>query len=83
MFRIVNAHGIYTQIRLQYKFDLNVSHLFLWVLDIFCEYVVIFQRPVALETWNYGCQIFRVKFRYSEKTTRFEKIFHLKFDATQ
>ena len=50
MFRIVNAHGIYTQIRLQYKFDLNVSHLFLWVLDIFCEYVVIFQRPVALET---------------------------------
>ena len=33
-----------------------------WVLDIFCEYVAIFQRPgTALEIWNYECQIFRVK----------------------
>ena len=25
----------------------------------------------------------KLKFRYSEKATKFEKIFHLKFDATQ
>ena len=26
---------------------------------------------------------FQIKFGYSEKATKFEKIFHLKFDATQ
>ena len=25
----------------------------------------------------------RLKFRYSEKSTKFEKIFHLKFDVTE
>ena len=27
--------------------------------------------------------LFGIKFGYSEKATKFEKIFHLKFDATQ
>ena len=26
---------------------------------------------------------YKIKFRYSEKATKFEKIFHLKFDATK
>ena len=29
------------------------------------------------------CSPTDVKFGYSEKATKFEKIFHLKFDATQ
>ena len=28
-------------------------------------------------------EFFKVKFGYSEKAPKFEKIFHLKFDATQ
>ena len=32
---------------------------------------------------KYVTLIAMVKFRYSEKATRFEKIFHLKFDVTQ
>ena len=35
------------------------------------------EQPVQVKAPN------KLKFGYSEKATQFEKIFHLKFDATQ
>ena len=41
------------------------------------EFLPMKRRQNSEVGWNY------VKFGYSEKATKFEKIFHLKFDVTQ
>ena len=43
----------------------------------------IAKKTVRREGFFFACVLFSVKFGYSEKATKFKKIFHLKFDATQ
>ena len=51
-----------------------------WITLILKQFVT----EMTSNFWQH-CAIsaFEIKFGYSEKATKFEKIFHLKFDATQ
>ena len=48
----------------------------------FLKYCCILKKLCDL-TKNFGADIDTIKFGYSEKATKFEKIFHLKFDLTE
>ena len=50
--------------------------------NIWTKYFWYLQNLFEKGMYN-GIQTFSLKFGYSEKATKFEKIFHLKFDATQ
>ena len=68
-------------------FMLFLKHEFRKTVDCRITYIL---KLEPLKRWNsfkiffYKLELFwEVKFGYSEKATKFEKIFHLKFEATQ
>ena len=54
------------------------SYFYYWICD-FGHFYEVKESNQSSKT----CQEVLLKFGYSEKATKFEKIFHLKFDVTE
>ena len=60
-------------------FSFKAWHQFTWAFKSKIEHMRLrLKQPNVV-----ACPVALLKFGYSEKATKFEKIFHLKFDASQ
>ena len=53
-----------------------------WLALLGATLCCLLAQAVSTEFCNYGVEILFLKFGYSEKATKFEKIFRVKFDIT-